>query len=436
MSIKPLIVKKPDRVKGLRPWCTKCKREIGNQKCGETGKKITGCNSLESHTYKALINVPGAGRKVKTRVLNTRDLKEATILKLQFEEELKSQEYQTTTVHISQESIKPVLLLECMSMYLAYLNNVNVEPHMVKERTGKHLWEVENYFEKFCRALKSNHISHTIFRIDQLNDKVVAHFHTYILEELKHENKTYNKMMALMRQFIDWLITQRQYEISNSFKFVQRRIEHSDKTIVSEKEFDAFLGVINPENRYHILPDGKRKNRYKDWLSHCFRLALETGLRREEFMCLQFSDIVLGDDGQPLFLKVENYKVNRIKGGESVSQEVKSIPITQGLIILLIELGIEKYKGTDRFLIGHEEKSSRNTLIDFVSKAFTFYWKQTGIDKKVQLKHLRKTYLTALVEHFGDKAPMISDHSGIQVLKDHYVNNQRLVSASQDFSIF
>ena len=37
---------------------------------------------------------------------------------------------------------------------------------------------------------------------------------------------------------------------------------------------------------------------------------------------------------------------------------------------------------------------------------------------------------------YGDKAPIISNHSGIEVLKKHYVNNQQLVSAIKDFSIF
>ncbi len=196
------------------------------------------------------------------------------------------------------------------------------------------------------------------------------------------------------------------------------------------------LDAITPENSYHVLPSGEKKIRYKPWLKQCYQLALETGLRREEFMCLQFSDIVLGDHGEPLFVKVENYKVNRIRGGNDISKDVKSIPITIGLMELLKELGLEQHRGTDRFLIGHQETASRNTLIELVSRSFTFYWKRTGIKKDVQLKHLRKTYLTALVEHFGDKAPAISDHSGIQVLMDHYVNDQRLVSASKDFSVF
>ena len=51
------------------------------------------------------------------------------------------------------------------------------------------------------------------------------------------------------------------------------------------------------------------------------------------------------------------------------------------------------------------------------------------------LKNLRKTYLTALVQHFGDKATMISDHSGVEVLKKHYVNSQQLAAASRDLKI-
>lgn len=430
-----LIVKKPDRVKGIRPWCTNCQREIGNQKCGKTGKRISTCEYSEDHTLKAIIPVPGAGRSVKTRILNTRDMKQALVLKLEFEEELKSQGYQSTTIHLVQEETKPMLLIESMALYVAYLNNVNVEAHLVKNRTEKHLWEVENYFGKFCKAMKANGINHTILRVDQINDRIVGHFHSYILEELNHANKTYNKMMALMRQFTDWLISHKKYDISNPFTFVQRRIEDRDKTIVSKEEFQALLDVITPENSYHVLPSGEKKNRYKPWLKQAFQLAIETGLRREEFINVRFSDIVLGKNSEPLFLKVENYKVNRIKG-DDFSKDVKSIPITVGLMELLKELGLEQHRGTDRFLIGHEETASRNTLIELVSRSFTFYWQRTGIKKDVQLKHLRKTYLTALVEHFGENAAIISDHSGIQILKNHYVNDQRLVSACKDFSVF
>ena len=91
---------------------------------------------------------------------------------------------------------------------------------------------------------------------------------------------------------------------------------------------------------------------------------------------------------------------------------------------------------SDRFLNVGDEKPSRKTLVDFVSKAFAHFWSLTGIEKKVQLKHFRKTYLTSLVEHFGDKATIINDHSSIDVLKKQYVNDLHLIAAAKDFSVF
>jgi hypothetical protein len=51
-------------------------------------------------------------------------------------------------------------------------------------------------------------------------------------------------------------------------------------------------------------------------------------------IAVQFSDAVLNDQAHPLFLNVENYKVNRIKGGENMSQGAKSIGIKKGSVKL------------------------------------------------------------------------------------------------------
>ena len=55
----------------------------------------------------------------------------------------------------------------------------------------------------------------------------------------------------------------------------------------------------------------------------------------------------------------------------------------------------------------------------------------TGSKRKVNLKHLRKTYLTALVNHFGDKATIISDHADIEILKKHYTNNEVIMKVNK-----
>lgn len=436
-SQKPLVIDKRDKVKGLYTFCLKCKQLTGSRKCGMTKKRISSCKNTEHHRFRAVVTVPGTnGTKRKKKILEARTLKDAIVEKLEFESELKSNNYQNTDKHILPKEVKPTLLIECMAMYIGYLNNEGVEAHMMKVRSSKHLWEVENYFVKFSRCLKAKGVDVELFKIEELNDRCVALFHSYILEELKHSNKTYNKMMSLFRQFVDWLIHKRGYDVPNPFTSVQRLRENRDKTVLTAKEFKVFLSVIKSENGIKELPSGERKNQYREWLVLCFKLALETGLRREEFMNLKFSDIVCDEHGKPRFIEVENYKVNRMRGGDRISQQKKYVPITKGLLLLLDELQFEEYKGSEVFIVGRKEKANRNTLIDFVSKSFSHFWKQTGSDKNVQLKHLRKTYLTALVEHFGDKAPMISDHSGIEVLKKHYVNDQQLASATNNFAVF
>lgn len=435
-SSKPLIIDKKNKVNGLYTYCGKCKRLIENRICSKTGKRLSTCKNTEQHYFKAILSIPGTdSKKRKTRIFKTRDLNEAIRLKLEFEEELIANDYQSVKIETLQSVEKPTYLIECMAMYLGYLNNEGVEAHLIKVRSSKHLWEVDNYFEKFGMCLRKNGIDPSIFRVDQISDKVVGMFHTYILEELKHSNKTYNKMIALMRQFIDWLISKHAYSISNPFTNVQRRKVNLNKTIVSLKEFQILLDTIKPENGIKEFPSGERKNRYKEWLPECFKLALETGLRREEFMSLRFSDIKHDENGVPLFIQVDDFKVNRIKGTQN-SGEQKYVPVTNGMMDLLESLDYESYKDSDRFLIGHSEKMSRKSLIDFVSKAFSHFWQQTGIDKVVQLKHLRKTYMTALVEQFGDKAPVISNHSGIGVMMKHYVNDKQLISATRNFSVF
>ncbi len=436
--MKPLVINKRDKVKGLFVYCQKCKSMIENRKCKNTGKRLSSCKNTDKHVFKAVVCVPGTtGKKRKTRVFNTRDLHEAIKLKNEFVEELEQKDYQSVDVIVDSIEVKPTLLIECMAMYIGYLNNEGVVAHKVKKRSQGHIKDIERFFKYFCLSLKSNGIDHTLLKIDNVNDKTVAILHNYILDELQYKNKTYNSFIGAMRQFMNWLIVKKGYELENPFIGITRRTEVIDKTIVTKSEFNTLLLSVVPEKGIKVLSTGERKNLYRSWLKHAFRLALETGLRREEFMSIKFSDIIVDKKGVPLFIQVENFKVNRrndVSGTENAI--MKHIPVTKGLMNLLNELGYQENKGGDDYIVGKEEKTTLKTRIDIVSKAFSHYWQQIGFEKKALLKHLRKTYLTSLVQKFGEKATLISSHSGIDVLKKHYINDQQLMQATNDFSVF
>lgn len=437
--MKPLIIDKRDKVKGLFAYCQKCQRIIDNRICGTTKKRLSTCKSTEQHMFKAIVAIPGTdGTKRKTKTFRTRDIQEAIRLKYEFVDELKEINYQNSNdLNCQKVESKPQLLIECMAMYIGYLNNVGVEAHKIKVRSQSHIKDIERFFRYFCLCLKQNGIDHTLVTIDQINEKAVGMLHNYVLNQLNYKSKTYNKLIGGLRQFINWLITEKEYEIKNHFIGVSRRSEIIDKTIVTKAEFKNLLSVIKEENGFKTLSTGERKNLYRDWLNYAFRIALETGLRREEFMSIKFTDIILNKNNQPQFIKIENFKVNRINGVSGTEDaSMKYIPITMGLSSLLKELNIQENKNSNDYLIANNESTSLKTRIDVVSKAFTHFWSFTNSKKNAQLKHLRKTYLTALVKQFGEKANILSSHSGIDVMKKHYINDQTLLGSIDKFSIF
>ena len=88
---------------------------------------------------------------------------------------------------------------------------------------------------------------------------------------------------------------------------------------------------------------------------------------------------------------------------------------------LLFELGFEKYQDTEAYLIAPHEKSTRKSIIDKLSKGFTFFYKKLDTGKEISLKHLRKTYLTHLQILTGN-AIAVSGHSTEDILDEHYLD--------------
>ena len=77
-NIKPLIIDKRDKVKGLFVYCQKCQRLIDNRICGNTKKRLSTCKDTDKHMFKAIVTIPGTnGSKRKTKTFRTRDIQEA-----------------------------------------------------------------------------------------------------------------------------------------------------------------------------------------------------------------------------------------------------------------------------------------------------------------------------------------------------------------------
>ena len=422
-----------NRISGLFLYCNKCKKHYSNDSFLIKNKD---CNCWDNGTlvYKAKIHVPGTRHQVKCKVLNANNFHEALTEFLNFKTEIEKNNYQETEP--IEVVCKPELVIDCMAFYIAYLRNEDVPSHKKKTRTEDHIKEVERYFKYFITAITKKKIDVTLLQISQINDSIVGILHEYLDEELHYKNKTYNKFMGLFRTFMSFNNEKYGYNLQNPFNKVSKQIGEMKIETITKKEFESLLSSIGPGNGISKLSTNEKKNVYKPWLKDAFKLGLFTGRRREEIVMIKFSDISLDGNEELSYIESNHFKINRAFNFNDESKRIVKIPINKRLKELLYELGYEKNKGKDIYILAPDETMKRETMMDLISKAFTHYYGQLGTGRKLQFKSLRKTYISSAYKMYGEKARIITRHSGIDVMQKHYIDSEMLREASDDFDVF
>jgi hypothetical protein len=76
------------------------------------------------------------------------------------------------------------------------------------------------------------------------------------------------------------------------------------------------------------------------------------------------------------------------------------------------------------------EMAKRVTLMKFIAKAFTQYWRITGLKRKVSFKEPPKNYETRLTAAIGEKA-MFVKHTDDKAAIKHYLDKMELLKATK-----
>jgi integrase len=430
---------KKTKVKGIFIFCMKCKKRITNN-CGNSGKRISSCKDIDKHKYKLRVCIPGNESAVKTKVFETRDPNQVVLDAYAYRAELESCNYMPKI--IESKTMVPKTLLEAMAFYIAYLNNDTPHQQEHKQRTTDHIKMVERYFIFFGDYLKTNNIDASILPFEQLDRTVVGKMKSFLLETKEYAPRTYNKYVQTMRIFTNRVIEEYDLMMKNPFNGFKPLQVAKNISTISKEEFDDLLKLITPENGIYSYVERKTQKKYtkqlfKPWLKDAFLLALLTGRRREALVQMKFNGIIENSEGEPLTIKVEDFKVNKSKN-LTKKEEVKYIyiPVIAPLKKLLIELGYEENKGKDMYILAPYEKMQRDSMKDLISKAFTHYFNQLGTGKKVELYDLRKTYISHLYATYGEKARIITKHSGIDVMFNHYIDQEVIAQVASDFEFF
>lgn len=422
MKQKPLHIPQSKKLRCLTIYCRKCKTNV-SEVCKETGKPLKSCQFGEKHNFKIYAWVPGSKNERKTKSLQTRNINEAIKETIQFTDKVKN-EARNLTNEGSME--KTFLLNDCVKRYLSWLRGDNVPAHERRERSPEYVAEVE-------RALHCLKDSIGNIWMEELNNEAVGKVYAYLLEEKQFANATFNKYVTMYVSFVGWAKEELGINVRNWFERIKRKETHYNPETIAKEEFEKLLQIINEKNGVKEYMEGKKRirNYYRDWLPSAFSLALHTGFRREELINLRFKNI------EEKYIKVENYKVNNIQNRSDDGKKWKYAPMTKELKELLITLGYEKHKDTERFLLANDIQAKRKrAMSDILSRGFSHFYSQLKTGKELHFGCLRKTHLSRLSAHLGNNAKVLSGHTNDETLHTHYVDPKVIAEAAKNFEIF
>jgi integrase len=304
--------------------------------------------------------------------------------------------------------------------------------------------DVARGLKYMMRSLKESGYNTDTFRVDEINDNIVGIVNDFLLDKKNFSNRSFNKHIGYYTSFMSWLDEHGHEGIKNYFKKVSHKRTHYNPETITKDEFEQLLGKVNYENGFVETLDKikTKRNYYKSYLIDGFRLAIECGRRRPELVAMKWADVHVSE-GIPIYIKVDDSKVNSIQNLKDEEKKYVYAPVSKGLHEILIKLGFDDYmQGNNKgdYILAPEITDKRKEkMCDALSRGFSHYYAQLNNEKKLQFGCLRKSYLTAVSIHTSGKAQLISGHSEEgTVLSKHYIDPKAVASvmAGKGFEVF
>lgn len=438
---KPLSIPDSKKLTGLKVHCYRCGTTV-DKVCKQTNGPIRRCKFGSEHVFKVFAHVPGREDARKTKSLTgVRDINEARKMALEFQEEVRTSRSSTSAEiralqdeHAMRKE-KDRSLAELMSNYVGFLSGDAelVPAHKRRPRSVQHIADMKRTFLRFATITK--HRGHDVrhMRIQDVDEIIIGMFYDYLTDELKLGNAAYNRAITNMVSFFNHQISEGMTS-RNPFLFLVRKPMKENIHTIEQAEFDALREIMQkPELGIHTFTkEGLTKNYYRPWMRDAIELALFTGRRREELVRMKWGDVT--EDG----ITVPDYKVIRQKGLMNKPDDwiYRLVPLTQELRALLDRLGADG-REPDTYILAPHESMSRDSMRSFISKSFAHYFHLLDYPKQLKFGCLRKTYLSELSAAIGiENAQTISGHSGLNVMRKHYVSKAVLSRTASSFSVF
>jgi hypothetical protein len=390
--------------------------------------------------YKAKIYVPGSQTvdnpeskgRYKTKILRTNDFFDALSLYTAFIKYLRETNY---IDHIVKKNkiTKPILLTDCIAWYLGYLNNEVTDELYEKTRERKVIRQYERSFENFINALKigkckeddlAQPVDVVNLKFLDIDKRMIKYLRYYLKKIKKFRNKTTNNDMASVKSLFIHIV--KNFYPAHVHPMVQwKSMKYKPKKdFISELEFYKTIEAISHENGYYM--DGKKRlNCYRTWMADAFLMGYLTGGRNLEVVSGRWKDIHVDEEGNPSFILVPHFKTNR-RDEHLYSEEEfeeKEVFIIPELLQLLVDLGYEKHRGSEKYIIAPEETIERDYLKRLMSRGFGHFFTVANSVYK-PFRYLRKTFFTFITSKYPEVAPQILGDKFKTIKKHYFVNAQ------------
>ena len=401
---------------GLHIWCFNCKTTITAEPCKHS----------EQQRFQSRVYNPLTKKQDCIQSYETRDADEAFSKHLEYKTYLQQNNYEIAKPPPNKDLDTPppmIFLKEGAKKYLDYLQDIDVPEYEKKKLTQQYINDQKRYLTRLLRTVQKLEKKISNFPVTSISKEHVAGFDKYV-RSLNLSQTSYNAHIKTARYFINYLIDELGIDMRNPFDRVKLAEVHYDPEIIPVEEFEQLLTVVTPENGIGVKGRKKKENvnYYHPWLKKVFIFSLLTGERLDGIVLLQWKHV----EGN--FLKIPNWKVNRI---QKVDHYYSYTPITADLAELLV-----KFNMTDpEDYIVVPERKSRKKLKEIISKAFSHYWRVTGLKRKVTFKNLRKTYVTRLASLIGEKALYVKHNQDKTAIK-HYLNKKELLDKTRNVRLY
>jgi integrase len=393
--------KLPKHQRGIHIFCTTCSNLCSKEdrRCKKS-PHILAKNCEGNKKYQSRIWNPLTQRTDKIKTWDKDNLQEVMKLHSEFKDVLKASNFN----HKEVVDPRPVKLVECMEMYLDWMQDIDVPEHEKKNLSIRHIKRAALMLKAFIDIVGKDKLVRNVSAHD------VGSFHDYLLHDRKFKPETYNKYMGTLKALFHYLNNQKKYGIDNPFQDVKKKYVAVDVKIITEEEFDKLISVITPENGMRQIASRKEgRNLYFDWLVKAFKLARLTGARREELMVLSWEHV------EDNYIRIPNIKISKMKKVDTGS----IVPITQDLAELLADC-----RG-DGYLIAPDHKN-RDTLVNYLTTCFRHFWDVAELRPGMKFSHLRKTYITRINVLLGEKAQLLGNHKSLDIQIKHYIGKQEI----------